>query len=223
MKSPQSGETCVPRTRCAIIHYDEQGFTLLEVLVALGISAIIMTALYSAFVLSRKAVDAVDDSLLRLQESRALLDTIKREMESALYDPSKIANGKAYTSFKLEDRDFYGKQASRVSFTSFSPLTAGLAKIDYFVEEDDGKLVLKKRIGSAFTKTGEPKSTEIMEDIGSFTVEARYGEKWVKTWDSAQSSMPEEIRVSVKVSTKNGETPFFVVYDVARPRYGKPL
>jgi len=223
MKCPRFGEAHAPRRRCATAPYGEKGFTLLEVLVALGISVIVMTALYSSFFLSRKAVDAVDDSLLRLQESRALLDIIKREMESALYDQSKIANGKAYTLFKLEDRDFYGKQASKVSFTSFSPLVAGLAKIEYSVEEDDGKLVLKKRIGSAFTKTGEPKSIELMEDIESFTVEARYGDKWVKTWDSAQSSsMPEEIRVSVKVFTKKGETPF-MAYDVARPRYGKQL
>jgi general secretion pathway protein J len=223
MKGPRFGEAHAPRRRCAAVPYGEKGFTLIEVLVALGISVIVMTALYSSFFLSRKAVDAVDDSLLRLQESRALLDIIKREMESALYDQSKIANGKAYTLFKLEDRDFYGKQASKVSFTSFSPLVAGLAKIEYSVEEDDGKLVLKKRIGSAFTKTGEPKSIELMEDIESFTVEARYGDKWVKTWDSAQSSsMPEEIRVSVKVFTKKGETPF-MAYDVARPRYGKQL
>ena len=200
----------------------EDGFTLLEIIVALGISVIVMTALYSAFFLSRKAVDAVDNSLLRLQESRALLDTMKREMESALYDPNKIANGKAYTLFKLEDRDFYGKQASRVSFTSFSPLVAGLAKIDYFVEEDSGKLVLKKKIGSVFTQANEPKSVELMEDVESFTVEARYGDKWVKTWDSAESKMPEEVRVFVKVSAKKGETPF-TAYDVARPKYGKPL
>ena len=218
MKSPQLGEARGLRIGLSTARYGEEGFTLLEVLIALGISVIIMTALYSTFFLSRKAVDAVDDSLLRLQESRALLDTIKREMESALYERVK-----PYTFFKLEDRDFYGKQASRVSFTSFSPLIPGLAKIDYSVEEDDGKLVLKKRIGSAFTQAGEPKSVELMENLESFTVEVRYGDKWVKTWDSAESnSMPEEIRVSVKVSEKKGETPF-MVYDVARPRYGKPL
>lgn len=223
MKSPRFGEAHAFRKGCATAPYNVKGFTLLEVLVALGISVIVMTALYSSFFLSRKAVDAVDDSLLRLQESRALLDIIKREMESSLYDQSKIANGKTYTLFKLEDRDFYGKQASKVSFTSFSPLVAGLAKIEYSVEEDDGKLVLKKKIGSAFTKTGEPPSIELMEDVESFTVEARYGDKWVKTWDSAQSnSRPEEIRVSVKVFTKKGENPF-MVYDVARPKYGKPL
>ena len=218
MKSPQLGEARGLRIGLSTARYGEEGFTLLEVLIALGISVIIITALYSAFFLSRKAVDAVDDSLLRLQESRALLDTIKREMESALYERVK-----PYTFFKLEDRDFYGKQASRVSFTSFSPLIPGLAKIDYSVEEDDRKLVLKKRIGSVFAQAGEPKSVELMENLESFTVEVRYGDKWVKTWDSAESnSMPEEIRVSVKVSAKKGETPF-MVYDVARPRYGKPL
>jgi general secretion pathway protein J len=218
MKSPQFGRSCRSCAGLSASCHREEGFTLLEVLLALGISAIIMTTLYSAFFLSRKAVDAVDDSLLRLQESRALLDIMKREMESALYERVK-----PYTLFKLEDRDFYGKQASRVSFTSFSPLIPGLAKIDYSVEEGNGRLVLKKRIGSAFARTGEPKSIELMEDLESFTVEARYGEKWVKTWDSAESnSMPEEIRVSVRVYTKEGEVPF-PVYDIARPRYGKPL
>jgi len=223
MSSLRLGESQTPCMGCTPARCGEQGFTLLEVIVALGISVIVMTALYSTFFLSRKAVDAVDDSLLRLQESRALLDTIKREMESALYDSSKVANGKAYTLFKLEDRDFYGKETSRLSFTTFSPLVPGLAKIDYFVEEGDGKLVLKKKIGSAFTQTGEPKSVELMEDVEAFTVEARYGDNWVKTWDSAASnSMPEEIRVSVKVNTKKGETPF-MVYEVARPRYGTLL
>src|SRR5512147_2688640 len=103
MKSPRFGEAHAFRKGCATAPYREKGFTLLEVLVALGISIIVMTALYSSFFLSRKAVDAVDDSLLRLQESRALLDIIKREMESSLYDQRKIANGKAYTLFKLED------------------------------------------------------------------------------------------------------------------------
>lgn len=222
MKSPQLGKTRVLRLGCATAGDSEEGFTLLEILIALGISVIVMTALYSAFFLSRKAVDAVDDSLLRLQESRALLDTIRREMESALYDQTKISNGKAYTLFKLEDRDFYGRQTSRVSFTSFSPLVAGLAKIDYFVEEDNGKLVLKKKIGSAFAQINEPKSVELMEDVESFTVEVRYGDKWVKTWDSAESGRPDEMRISVKVFAKKGETPF-LVYDIAKWRYGKTL
>lgn len=193
------------------------GFTLLEVLVAVAITSIVIAALYSTFSLSRRAVDAVDDSLIRIQESRAVLDTMKREIESALWKE------KSYTVFKLDDRDFYGKQASQLLFTSFSPLLPGLAKITYTVEEKEGKLVLKKKVSSAIGARGETKSIELMEDMESFTIEAGYGDKWVKTWDSgAAGSIPDEIRISMKVSTKKEEPPLTIT-EIARPRTGKTL
>jgi len=163
-------------------------------------------------------VDAVDDSLLRLQESRAVVDAIKREMESALYEKEK-----SYTAFKLDDRDFYGKQASQLSFTSFIPSLPGLAKISYTVGESDGKLVLKKKVISAYAKSAETKGIELMEDIESFTIEARYTDKWVKTWDSEVSnSIPDEIRVSVKIYLKKEDSPF-TISDIANPKYSKTL
>lgn len=194
------------------------GFTLIEILVALAITSIVIAALYSTFFLSRRAVDAVDDSLLRLQESRAVVDVIKREMESALYEKDK-----PYTVFKLDDRDFYGKQASQLLFTSFSPLLPGLAKITYSVEESGGKIVLKKKIISAYASSVETKSIELMEDIESFTIEAKYTDKWVKTWDSEISNnIPDEIRVSMKIYTKRGDTPL-TISDIAYPKYKKTL
>ena len=196
----------------------QRGFTLLEVLVAVAITSMIIAALYSTFSLSRRAVDAVDDSLIRIQESRAVLDILKREIESALYRKER-----AYTVFKLDDRDFYGKQASQLLFTSFSPLLPGLAKIQYTVEEDGGKLVLKKKISSAFGARRETKSAELVEDMESFTIEAGYGDKWVKTWDSGEAgSIPDEIRISMKVYTKKGEGPL-TISEIARPRCDKPL
>lgn len=197
------------------------GFTLLEVLIALAITSILIASLYSTFFLSRRAVDAVDDSLLRLQEARRVIDIITREIESAVYD--SYGSGKAFTVFKLDDRDFYGKQASQLLFTAFSPLLPGLAKINYAVEESDGKLVLKKKIFSAFYKSDEKKSIELMEDVESFTVEAKYNNKWVKTWDSiASNGIPEEIRVSVTIIAKKDTSPL-TISDIARPRYGKTL
>lgn len=198
--------------RCSLI--TRKGFTLIEMLIAITITSIVIVALYSTFFLSRRAVDAVDDSLLRLQEARSVIDIIKREIESAIYD-----NSKTYTVFKLDDRDFYGRQASQLSFTSFSPLLPGLAKINYTLEENDGKLILNKKISSAFSKSDEKKSIELMEDVESFTVEARYNDKWLKTWDSALSKgKPEEIRVCVKIIIKKGTSPL-TVSDIARVRY----
>jgi len=194
------------------------GFTLLEVLVAVAITSVVMAALYATFSLSRRAVDAVDDSLVRIQESRAILDTMKREIESAL-----CRRDKSYTVFKVDDRDFYGKQASQLLFTSFSPVLPGLVKIQYTVEEKEGKLVLGKKISPAFGAEGGAKSTELAEDVESFTVEAGTSDRLVKTWDSAAAgSMPDLIRISMKVYTKKGESPL-ALSEIARPRCDKPL
>ncbi|HET6514640.1 MAG TPA: type II secretion system protein GspJ [Thermodesulfovibrionales bacterium] len=216
---------------CFILHpssfITRCGFTLLEVLIALAIFSVIIASLYSTFFMSHKAVDALDDSLLRLQESRTVLDVLKREIESAVYDSNKT-----YTVFKLDDRDFYGKQASRLVFTSFSPLLPGLAQITYSVEETDGRLSLKKKVISAYAKPAETKSIELMEDIESFTVEARYNDKWIKTWDSGltKAPLPDEIRISVQINPKKGtenedSKPWGVlrISDVARPRIGKTI
>jgi general secretion pathway protein J len=195
------------------------GFTLLEVLIAFAITCIVLVALYSAFFTSHRAVNVVGVSLIRLQECRSVVDVIKRELESSLYDRSK-----QYTVFKLEDRDFYGKEASQLTFTSFSPLLPGLAKIAYVVEEsDDKRLVLKKSMASAYSDSADTKGMDIMEDIDSFTVEARYNDKWVKTWDGELTGRtPDEIRISVTIRLKKGENPL-TVSDIARPRIGRTI
>ena len=196
----------------------KNGFTLIEVLLAVAITAIIITALYSTFFLSRKAVDAVDDSLVKLQETRAVLDVMKREIESAVYTGEK-----PYTLFKLDDRDFYGKQASRMVISTFTPLLPGISKITYTVEENDGKLVLTKQIDAAYGRPLDTRSVPLMEDIEGFTVEAGYNDQWVKTWDSAASNgVPDQIRISVKIRIKKEEDPF-TIFDLAKLRVGRTL
>ncbi len=219
MKEAKSGRSGTRDSAISARHFMKTGgFTLLEVLIAFAITCILLAALYSTFFLSHAAVVTVDESLLKLQEARSVMDVLKRELESALYDPAKN-----YTSFKLEDRDFYGKQASQLTFTSFSAGVPGLVKINYSVEEKDNRLVLKKAMISSFAKPAEIEPVELMEDIESFTVEAKFNDKWVKTWDGALTgSLPDEIRFSVNISARKGEAPI-TISDVARPRTMKPL
>ncbi|GAB4417600.1 MAG: type II secretion system protein GspJ [Thermodesulfovibrionales bacterium] len=212
-----------------------RGFTLIEVLVALVIISIVIAALYSTFFLSHRAVDAVDESLIRLQEARSVLDTIKREIESAFYE-----NGKSYTIFKLDDRDYYGRQASQLLFTSFSPLLPGVSRITYTAEEDDGKMVLRKKITSAYARDRETReggkseipwgsSVDLVEDVEAFTVEARYNGRWVKTWDSTLSkSIPDEVRISITILPGGGQEQgqakvLFSITDIAKPMIEKTL
>ncbi len=199
------------------------GFTLLEILVAFAILSVILACLYSSFFLSRKAVDAVDDTLLVLQESRTLLDAMKRKIEAAT-----VQKGKGYTIFKIDDRDFYGKQASRITFTTFSPLMHGLARIEYSAEEEDNNLVLTKKISSAYRNDGES-SVVLIEHLDSFTVEVKSQDAWIKSWNSELTGRaPEEVRITVVPAphgTQNERTsrPSPPIFEVATLYYGRAL
>lgn len=201
-----------------IVNYRLRGFTLIEVLISIAIISVVFAALYSTFFLSHRAVGTVGESLVKLQEARAVVDIMKREIESILYSPDK-----PYSAFKVNDRDFYGRQASQLSFTAFSPIVPGLARISYVVEEEGGKMALKKRVESAFSPSDGVRAVELMEDMESFTVEALYNDKWVRTWDSELTkSIPGEVRISVSLTI--GERKDRVsVSDIARPKIGRTI
>lgn len=198
------------------IYPGQKGFTLLELLVSLALLSIILAAIYSTFFLSQKAIEGVDESLLKLQECRMTMDTMGREMDSILYSP---VNKNSF--FKIEDRDFFGKDASRVTFTSFSPLVPGLSVISYYVEEKDGVLTVFKKIKNASDTSRDPQVVEVIEKIEAFTVEVLNDGKWIKTWDAAETGkIPERIRVTVKITMKDRAV---VLYETATPKIGQPL
>ena len=135
-----------------------------------------------------------------------------RETESLLYS----LNNKN-SLIKIEDKDFYGKQASRLTFTAFSPLSSGISLISYYVEEKDGRLTLFKKMDNVY-KTVSAKGAELIEGIDSFAVEVRNGNQWVKTWDTAETGRaPAEIRITIVAKIKDKPVSFF---DTLKPKIG---
>lgn len=191
----------------------EGGFTLIELLVSVVLLSIVLGAVYSTFFIAHKALNGMDDSLLKLRECRMFMDTIVRETDSVLAR-------RKYSAFEVEDRDIFGKETSRFTFTAFSPLLPGLSLISYYIDQKDGKLVLFKTIRGASTKK-ESEPVELMEGIGSFTVEVSDGNKWVRTWDMATTGrLPDEIRITMTVTIKGRP---ITLYETVRPKIGRTL
>jgi general secretion pathway protein J len=201
-----------------------KGFTLLEILIAVVIFAVVLGALYSTFFLAHRALFAMDHAMVQLQESRAFVDILKREIESALYAP-----GSSHTLFKIEDRDFFGRQASELTMSSFSPLVKGLVKISYRMEGKNGRLAIMKSVSSDFSQDPKTTQMEFLEDVESFTLEAKYTDKWVKTWDSSLAgNTPEEVRIvlAVRIDTEKGKVDSaapFRLFDTAVLKTGRVL
>jgi len=191
------------------------GFTLIEVLIAVGILSVVLAAIYSTFFLSHRAVEGMDESMLKLQESRRAIDILRRELDSAFY------TGEDRNTFlKIQDRDIYGKQATQLTFTALSPLRPGLSRISYYIEDKNGKLNLFKKVESPYTHE-KTEGVDMIEDIEAFSVETMYGDQWVKTWDTDISKgIPDEIRISLSVIINGNK---MTLFDVAKPRVGKSV
>ncbi|CAK8721909.1 hypothetical protein GMJAKD_11125 [Candidatus Electrothrix aarhusensis] len=68
---------------------DNDGFTLIELMIALVISGIISIAMYSAYTSQQRVNQAQDHVVAIQQDLRAGLDMMARELRMAGYDPDK--------------------------------------------------------------------------------------------------------------------------------------
>ena len=192
------------------------GFTLIEMLLAIALLSIVLAALYSTFFLSQKAMEGAGDTLVRLQEGRMALDTLRRELASAVFSGSN-----KLTLFTMKETDIYDKKVSTLSFTAFSPYIPGLANIEYYVEDRGGRLVLLKKINPYWNIDINMKGTEIIEDVYGFTVESLYNGQWVSIWDAGETGkVPDELRVTITVRVRDKLIPLF---EIIRPGTGKPI
>lgn len=184
-----------------------RGFTLLEVMIAMAVLSVVLTALYGTFFLSERAVRGVDDSLLKLHEMRTALYTMGREVEASI---------KGGTGFIIKDKDMYGRAASEAGFVTFYSPAPGPAKVSYYVEEEAGKMNLYKSFSTIAAK--ESMKAPMLEDIESFAVEALDNASWIRTWN--RPDMPVEIRLILSARL-NGRV--VTLTESVRPRIGSRI
>jgi len=69
-----------------------EGFTLIEMVVALGLSLVTVTAVYSLYVSELKAQNVREDRLEMQQQARVVIDVVGRELLMAGFDPRGVNN-----------------------------------------------------------------------------------------------------------------------------------
>jgi prepilin-type N-terminal cleavage/methylation domain-containing protein len=85
------------------------GFTLIEVLVSMFISALIMTAIFTSLESTQKAVDAIHNITLTERAGPQLLEMFRKDLERlAVYDAGQ------YTLLKGESKNLRGVDADRI-------------------------------------------------------------------------------------------------------------
>jgi len=172
-------------------HGPQGGFTLLEVLIAITLLAILMAALYATFFTANKAASAGTDVLQRTQELRAALDLLRREVEASIPQTRNDSN-----VFEIRDRDFFGQKTSQFEFSTFVSPGPGAAHLEYYVvEREDHKLDLIKSYRPAFAPPENARTAVAVEDIVSFDIQGYNGQDWQTTWSERRP--PREVKISI--------------------------
>lgn len=198
-----------------------KGFTLIEVLIALTAFSVILSLLYMSLSSSLDAMQRTETTATSLQEVRHVLDTLRREIESALYSP-----GNDQTFFRFMQRDLYGRDAAELEFTTLSTTGRGIFVVAYRVEEQAGKMILSKRIiplnHSPETYEWEP----IIEGLHSFSLKIQSKGELIKSWDTKlNQSLPEEVGLSIALmpSEDRPSSRPLVFSELVRLRIGREL
>jgi general secretion pathway protein J len=201
-----------------------RGLSLLEVLVALGILALISSLIYGAFDGMQKSSKGLTEINDRYHQGRGATSRLVRELSSAflsMHLPLVVSQAVSATAFVGKDSN-----PDRVDFTSFSHVRfaknaheSDQNELGYFVSNDPdvpGKVDLVRReskyIDLEPTKGGIV--NVLAEDIHSFNLEyldALTGQ-WTESWDSTQAAgqfnrLPAQVKIVLEMKPSNAYLP----------------
>ena len=202
-----------------------RGMTLLEVLVAIGIMAVLGAVIYGAFDGMSRARTSITRSDERYGQGRRALGRITRELQSAflsMHQPFDLRLSVRQTAFVGTDN----RPFDRVDFNSFSHRRLGRDKhesdqneLSYFGSADPEnreKIDLVRR--ESTTLDAEPTRGGVVqvlaEDVERFELEYYdpVVQDWVDSWDSSQPAaqfgrLPAQVRVVLALRTGEGQEP----------------
>jgi general secretion pathway protein J len=202
-----------------------RGMTLFEVLISIGILALIGTLIYGAFdgmSRARAGLTRMDD---KYHQGRQALSRITRELESAfvsLHQPTILTNSMHLPVFIGADSDPY----DRIDFCSFSHRRVGhdthesdQNELSYFASTDPyihGKTDLGRREQKEIDNDAQHGGVVnvAVEDIQRFDVtylDPISGD-WSTTWDTTQATaqmnrLPLQVKIIIEVRGGPGNQP----------------
>ncbi|MDD9945454.1 MAG: prepilin-type N-terminal cleavage/methylation domain-containing protein [Myxococcales bacterium] len=203
----------------------QAGVTLIEVLVAMSIMAVLMTLMYSGFTQTANNKRRVEARLNRNHEIRMGLERMARELSMAYVSAQLNPN----PALRPVITAFVGKpegSGSRLDFTSFSHQRlyrdaheSDQNELSYYVTEDpedgDYDVLVRRAQRRVDDKPQEGGTIQVMvEDVVSveFSYLDPFTKEWTDTWDTTQAAMhpnrlPSQVKILLTVPNLRGRGP----------------
>lgn len=188
-----------------------KGFTLLEILIATALTAVILMAVYGAYTSNMETIQAARENARMHQTARILFDLMKKDLQCALAEDEIGILG--------EDRELDGKPADRLrivtsaSHAGAAGLNTGLYRISYEMvpdEKEEGYVLYRTQEGvvGEGASTG-PQAYELTRRVSGLDLrfQDREGEM-LESWGDQEGfpadQLPSLVLARVTLKTPSG-------------------
>jgi general secretion pathway protein J len=187
------------------------GFTLLEILIAIAILAVVATLVYASFDASIKVIDGVNHESDIYRDARLILTKLSEDLSMA-YMP----RGLQEATFVGQDGVVEDRPQDSLRFTALSHVrvlpdqpTSDLTLIEYTLEagpEGKGWVLLRRENANLYGLSQDGGEYEIGEGIRGFNLRYFDGKTWADSWDPAtHKDLPRVVEIELQFQESGGD------------------
>lgn len=194
-----------------------QGFTLLELIVALVIFAIVISAAYSLFDAGRSVTTRAEFRAQLFQTARAALTAVEEDLRGATmmstpFDTGFIGTNGGSEKEPMDKLEFVSVNRYTGASYDINKITdkvwgSDVSKVYYWIEQDTSKTAcgfVRERPVELTPVSGpvhrEESISEIAKDVAFINFRYYDGSDWTDSWDSTQTmKLPKAVEVTVYV------------------------
>ncbi len=187
------------------------GFTVIEIIIAVALSALLLTVVYYTYFSIDRTIGAATEDQDALETGRILSELIKKDIRG-------ISPSRSVLVGKNEVVD--GSSLGKIEFvTSAGPPTDAhkLRRIGYalITDEEGGKILVKKESTDLNdpldSSASAPRVFEVSRIVKGFQLQFFNGTDWTDGWDAGSAgALPTQIRVTIDVANAKGHEKRFV-------------
>jgi len=191
----------------------QAGFTLIEVVVAVSIAAILLTTIYGVFAGVSDVQKRIEDDSAIYHRARVIFDRFGRELRGTYYrEGSKTVFAGGRDS---GERPFL--LLSTTAVTPYGGSRGGIASVRYWVDDDprkEGDLALFRNEWNAFEDEPEREGGRLLGGIEEFQLRFFGFNGWKDDWEEAIGSPPRAVEIKLVLKDGSERIPFQTFWEL---------
>lgn len=188
------------------------GFTLVEVVIAIAIISIIMTAVYGIFTTISATQQRLEEEADIYHQARVIFTLLGRELRSCYLNN----NDKRSAFFTADD----GDGNNYLTFTTTSAVLSGnapggLVRVRYQLDEQNNRLL--RSATPVYVPDSARTTQRLSSDITQVSWRFFDGSAWQDSWDSNISyKLPQTVEISMAVQCGGRKIDVLSAFDLAQ-------